>query len=337
MASTPEADATSHLTVEHIMLSDTVKAAKPPVSELHVGMTGNSGGLCFDRTRGCLGGEEKTLVSFSERGGQVSRAACLVSAACPPHQPAVHSPARAARPGRRMLHARLLHGGVEIAVQQEEALAPVLFAMQALATFFLAAFISLVLQRWSTLRLNAVGNVYGAASNLCTLAGHVWAGTDSHSRAMRKRTLRYILLAFSLMFAEARREDDLQIYVDAAMLTREERFVLDALPRKAQAVAGWLLRHFHMDKFSKTASVQSETERKLLLEQIFRLRGMIADCHMCAHARLRAAPPPPPRRARATRRGALPRRDAAASRARASTRIGTWVCRSRCRTPPSSR
>ncbi|KAG8458675.1 hypothetical protein KFE25_008472 [Diacronema lutheri] len=181
---------------------------------------------------------------------------------------------------QRMLHARLLHGGVEIAVQQEEALAPVLFAMQALATFFLAAFISLVLQRWSTLRLNAVGNVYGAASNLCTLAGHVWAGTDSHSRAMRKRTLRYILLAFSLMFAEARREDDLQIYVDAAMLTREERFVLDALPRKAQAVAGWLLRHFHMDKFSKTASVQSETERKLLLEQIFRLRGMIADCHM---------------------------------------------------------
>jgi hypothetical protein len=135
--------------------------------------------------------------------------------------------------------------GVEIAADQSESVKSVLVAMQYLAAFFLGFFVQTVLNRWSVLRLNVIGAYYGAAANISTMAGHVWAGADEHNRAMRKRTLRYLLLTLSLMFTEARGEKNLQVFEDADMLMVEERRVLEALPRKAQAVAGWLLHHFH--------------------------------------------------------------------------------------------
>lgn len=91
-----------------------------------------------------------------------------------------------------------------------------------------------------------MAGLIGAAVNLSACAGHMYAGNDAHSRAMRRRTLRYLCLAFSLVFSEARREVDLQPFVEADMLMPEERKVLEALPQRAQAVCGWLWHHFHV-------------------------------------------------------------------------------------------
>lgn len=111
--------------------------------------------------------------------------------------------------------------------------------------------------------------------------------------------LRYLLLIFMLTFSEARGENDLSQMEDAGLLMPAERTILESLPRKAQSVAGWLLYHFH--SAAEMAGGRwggKHYERKLLLEQIFKLRGMVGDSHMCAPASLRPCRDVPARRVR---------------------------------------
>jgi len=168
-----------------------------------------------------------------------------------------------------------------VAVAYRDQLNEMVNDLNRIATFFLGLFVSLVLSRWSTLRLSVVGTLFGNVCNISTLAGHVFAGTDEHARAMRKRVLRYLLLLFMLTLSEARADTNLQPFVESKLLLDEERKILERLPRKAQSVAGWLLHLFHAAaEHSGTKWGGKHYERKLLLEQIFKLRGMVGDSHM---------------------------------------------------------
>ncbi|KAJ1624108.1 hypothetical protein T492DRAFT_277550 [Pavlovales sp. CCMP2436] len=79
----------------------------------------------------------------------------------------------------------------------------VLMPLHSLASFLLALFVGLVLQRWHTLRMDHIGGFYTAGGNICTFVGNVLAGSGIHLLSMRRRTLRYILLAMMLLFKEA--------------------------------------------------------------------------------------------------------------------------------------
>lgn len=66
----------------------------------------------------------------------------------------------------------------------------VLTLMMGLASFLLALFISLVMSRWHTLRMDVVGGFYSSSCNIASFVGNSYAGTSLHLYALRRRTLR---------------------------------------------------------------------------------------------------------------------------------------------------
>mmetsp|Transcript_17040 Transcript_17040/g.43655 ORF Transcript_17040/g.43655 Transcript_17040/m.43655 type:complete len:479 (+) Transcript_17040:96-1532(+) len=271
----------------HISKQMTLQELEVPVSDRQVSIQGSSHKRWEDDKRGWCGGDQENLLNFSASGHisgyDVSRL----------HKLGFLSVMRGTLLDSPFLWLQLLgmivltlilaqlhiwlRVSTELAEREWENTHKATAAVQTISTFFLGLFLSVVIQRWQALRFNCVGAVYGAAANLCTIAGHTFAGSDPYNRAMRRRTLRYILLAFSLMFTEARNEVDLTPYLDSELLTTEEYQLMSALPRKAACVIGWLLAHFTEHAAHKNVPIY---ERKLLLENLFRLRGMIADAHM---------------------------------------------------------
>lgn len=168
---------------------------KPPASPEH--KLGRSSRTCYDDTRGVCGGEEQALVRFSASGhvsrydiGRVHKLGfAVILRGTLLENPFLWVQAFVLVGIAVMLGFIVHYSPVELEnmLDVKEKLAELVGDLHRLSAFFLGLFVSLVLSRWSTLRLQVVGTLFGNVCNISTMAGHVFAGTDAHARAMRRR------------------------------------------------------------------------------------------------------------------------------------------------------
>jgi hypothetical protein len=121
--------------------------------------------------------------------------------------------------------------------------------------------------------------------------GNALPGQTLYLYAVRRRALRYILLAMVLLFKETRHGEDESIdeLLAAGLVSRKEVALLADFPRKGQVVIGWL--------FSLIINVQEQVHGgydKFFLSpvslEMFKLRA----CYGEAQSERRPSPQPAP-------------------------------------------
>lgn len=115
--------------------------------------------------------------------------------------------------------------------------------------FILGGFVAIMTTRWWNVRTMCVGALHQSMSNLAMQAAATWPGSSSVDREARGIVNRYGLLAYKMLFLEARASDDgvdvdtkLPALVAQNLLTQEEADALVGLPAKTSAVLGWHAR-----------------------------------------------------------------------------------------------
>lgn len=262
---------------------------------------GQSNKTCWDQARGCFGGEETKLVTYSSSGhvkkydiGRLHRlgfAAILRGTV-------IEDPFLIAQTVGlvcfAIVLALLLGDDVTVLGQQAEFINFILAPLHSLSAFLLALFVAMVLNRWFTIRHDAAGGIMGRTSDICFIVGQLMPGTDVGTLALRRRVLRYMLLCFMLVFSEARgefRSDEgvqasLEALIDAGLLSRDEEPHLREMPRGkgSQVVISWIGRTI----FTAQALRQGADpfERKLLFEALMGLKAKVAQAHAMVGAQI---------------------------------------------------
>ena len=116
--------------------------------------------------------------------------------------------------------------------------------------FLLSGFVVTMLTRWWAMRTQCVGALHGAIANLATISAAMWPTSSASDREARAINARYGLLAYKMLYLEARAADEedesvelddrLPELVSGGLLTQEEAAALAGLPAKSAAVLGWL-------------------------------------------------------------------------------------------------
>jgi hypothetical protein len=108
--------------------------------------------------------------------------------------------------------------------------------------FVLALYVSLSMQRWWSLRTEALGPVFTCMSNVCLQLSACLPG--SRYEMLRENVLRYGLACTQLMVQAARKELDLAHLVEEEVLTQEEQDLLDRCSpyQRAMVCWAWILR-----------------------------------------------------------------------------------------------
>jgi len=106
--------------------------------------------------------------------------------------------------------------------------------------FLLGPYVGLAIARWWQMRMDLLGGVWGAISDLNMYATTWFSSGSKADRAARELVLRYGLAAHTLLYKAARRDESLDSLVDSGLLLKEEAEVLAPLPSKSQMVFAWL-------------------------------------------------------------------------------------------------
>jgi hypothetical protein len=113
--------------------------------------------------------------------------------------------------------------------------------------FVLGGFVTLMTTRWWNVRTQCVGALHQAIANLVMHAAAMWPSSSSSDREARATVTRYGLVAYKMLFLEARAADQgvdvdshLPGLVQQRLLTQSEADALKGLPAKTSAVLGFL-------------------------------------------------------------------------------------------------
>ena len=108
-----------------------------------------------------------------------------------------------------------------------------------LCTFLLSFFVSVVIQRWWSIR-DAFRNVQGGVRNITMLAIANIADTDA-GRAVRDRLQRYALAVHALVIKTERGDRDVHDLVEAGMLLPAEAEELERTRQREYTLGLWML------------------------------------------------------------------------------------------------
>lgn len=138
--------------------------------------------------------------------------------------------------------------------------------VQYLMTFVIGGYVTLVVNRWNTLRNTTLGILWGSLENLVIYSSYCGNGRDNAAlKAIRDDVLRYARCVILLTFHAARAEDNIPEFQEKKLVTETEaEYLKAAMPgtRPLMAIM-WIWRCF--DRF-KCHGIQIPIEGRMLIQ-----------------------------------------------------------------------